>query len=394
MIFSATVFPSSQGWRSLEQANLLREISDKARLALEGCVGDSSISLRDYAISNIGQASNIEDTAMSPLWRQINFQARKEFSEQGDQGEFNRIDLKADQHAMAIALCILEKRILEFEKFGFSSAQALANCVSASAELLKCLSLSEEYWINKDGRLTFVSRNIHGDMHISQTQLKDLMHCSGNHERQIDFFLQLGMPDEGDSKEGISTDNPRASLNHFKDWAPLLGSLLVFARKIGLEGVEEIQNYKQVLKELQRCPACTTEVFLGTSGSELQRNLKDYAVLDLADASPPSYLPIQFCASSRENATIYMAVLYDEKLWFPPVNSIFTQISERRKSGNTTEEESFQKQILNLLLDPSMEGQIVRLSKDDLPNALRATYRLFSGSPTDVEAMLGMFLSR
>jgi hypothetical protein len=159
----------------------------------------------------------------------------------------------------------------------------------------------------------------------------------------------------------------------------------MFARKVGMCDLREITEYPTVLAELDRSAAATGEAMFGTDMMFLPSFVREHAVLDLS--SPIVEFPNTFCAGPGEDTATYMAVLHNEKLWFPRINHI-TKRARAEASDTIPFAECLHQQLLAELQNQTSANEIVRFSVNDLPHALRATYRLFCRDPRRVEALL------
>lgn len=386
MLHTAHRLPSLEAWNALTQAELIPHIAQHASSALHGEVRispDERLDLEDFALPTLRKAGGM--TAWSSL---LNV-ALTEYSQ--DDGDAFHRKLTSLKHPLAIAVSLFRERLMEFPRLGFASSRAFASAVAASAELLYCTNRCDEYWLGSDGRLTFVSRNEHGDMHVSQVALPtEQATLAASLPTQLDLFQPVTQSDEVSPalKDGALPVAPIATLNQWQDWSPMLGSLLIFARKAGATNLREIAEYPTVLQELDRSAAATGEAMFGTDLMFLPQFVRDESVLDLA--STPLEFPNTFCASPGENASTYAAIYHDKKLWFPLMN----QLTQRARSAVTPETpfaECLRRELQREIEEPATSSQVVRFSVADLPHALRATYRLFCRDPRRVEALLKLF---
>lgn len=386
MLHSAHQLPSLEAWNALEHARVLPEIAQRANRAVHGKVGtsgDERQDLESFALPQLLRADRIT------AWSSIVGQALSEYTSELDTSLHRKLTSSA--HPVAIGVSLFQERLMDFQSLGFSSPHALARAAAACTELLYCINRCDEYWVSKDGRLTFVSRNVHGDMHIAQVSLSTESRVPDpTIPTQLDLFAPTVPHDNAPSliEQGTLPVGPISTLNQWQDWSPMLGSLLIFARKAGMTDLREIKEYSTILAELERSAAATGEAMFGTDMMFLPSFVREHSVLDLTSALVE--FPNTFCASPGENASIYMAVLYDKKLWFPRTNDL----TKRARESATTETpfaDCLRQQLLAELQNDASASQIVRFSVDDLPQALRATYRLFCRDPRRVEALLRLF---
>jgi hypothetical protein len=166
MLLTAHQLPSLEAWNALEHAQVLPDIAQRANKALHGevvTIADEWRDLEGYALPKLLEAERLT------AWTSIVGQALFEYT--SEQDSHYRRKLTSDTHPIAIGVSLLQERLMEYRDLGFASPHALARAVSACAEILYCVNRHDEYWLSTDGRFTFVSRNIHGDMHISQVAL-------------------------------------------------------------------------------------------------------------------------------------------------------------------------------------------------------------------------------
>lgn len=386
MLLNAHRLPSLEAWNALSNSGLIPRIAQDATSALQGEVKvsqEETLDLQDFALPELTKAGGMT------AWSSLVNAALTEYTQ--DDGDLSHRKLTSLDHPLAIAVSLFRERLVEFHQFGFSSPRAFAHAIAACAELLYCTDRCDEYWLGADGRLTFVSRNIHGDMHVSQAALpNEDAPADPSLPTQLDLFAGDSPSKERSPmvKHGALPVTPIATLNQWQDWSPMLGSLLVFARKAGASDLKEIADYRTVLQELDRSTAATAEAEFGTDMMFLPQFVRESAVLDLA--SIPVDFPNTFCAGPGENASTYAAVYHANKLWFPSIN----HLTKRARASATTERpfaECLRQELRIELEGEATSSQVVRFSVEDLPQALRATYRLFCRDPRRVEALLRLF---
>ena len=382
MLYSTSTLPRYQAYLALEAAGLFKEIITHAHDAMQGEVSDDSGSntecLSSFTFRQVAESPRIS------LWQDLNTRAFQNFSEVLESRR-HPLSLTAEEHSLEITLAIVKEQLLQFKELGFSSPTSLAQAVAAVAELFKCVERTDYFWLNSDRRITFVSRNVHGDMHVCQAQLQE---CQTEAKRQLDLFHK---PDEKEARlieNSTSVVELCASLNQYQDWTPLLGSLLVFARLTGSACIREITEYKEVLQTLNRNTASTAEADFGTDLTRLEIYMQPEAVLDFS--REVVRFPNSFIAGPGDGSPRYLAVFHKGQLWFPRVNEVLS-----RAHAKTAKDQSIgpalTEEIRNYLQDPQTEQQTVRFAQEDLPQALRATYTLFCRDPRRVEAMLALF---
>ena len=387
MLHTAHKLPSLEAWHALEHARVLPEIAKRANKALHGEVAtnqDSPLDLEEFALPELAGAERLT------AWSSIVGQALTEYTNEGSSSCTGK-PLSSTEHPLAIGIAILQERLMGFTDLGFASPHALARAAASCAEIFYCISRCDEYWLSNEGRLSLVSRNIHGDMHVAQAQLGSERPTQPLTElTQTDLFVSLHEYRKQLTliQQGALPPSPIAPLNQWQDWSPMLGALLIFARKVGMGDIHEIKNYPTVLEELDRSAAATAEAMFGTDMMFLPSFVREHSVLDLG--SPLVEFPNTFCAGPGEGAAIYMAVFYDQKLWFPRTNHL-TKRAREAASPESSFAECLRQQLLSELQNETAASDIVRFSPGDLPHALRATYRLFCRDPRRVEALLRLF---
>lgn len=386
MLHTAHKLPSVEAWHALEHACVLPEIAKRANRALHGEVAtnyDSPLDLEEFALPELAGTERLT------AWSSIVGQALTEYT--SEESSCTGRPLSSTEHPLAIGIALLQERLMGFTDLGFASPHALADAAASCAEIFYCINRCDEYWLSNEGRLSLVSRNIHGDMHVAQAQLGSERPTQALTElAQTDLFVPLHECREQLTliRQGALPPSPIATLNQWQDWSPMLGALLIFARKVGMGDIHEIKNYPTVLEELDRSAAATAEAMFGTDMMFLPSFVREHSVLDLG--SPLVEFPNTFCAGPGEDAAIYMAVFYDQKLWFPRTNHL-TKRAREAASPESSFAECLRQQLLTELQNETSLSDIVRFSADDLPNALRATYRLFCRDPHRVEALLRLF---
>jgi hypothetical protein len=228
-------------------------------------------------------------------------------------------------------------------------------------------------------------------MHIAQVALGSERPSQGSLELiQSDLFTSLSEQREQAKllHVGAQSLSPIATLNQWQDWSPMLGALLVFARKVGMSDIREIAEYPHVLADLDRSAAATAEAEFGTDMMFLPSFVREHSILDLA--STPVEFPNTFCAGPGGDSSTYIPVYFDNKLWFPRINHL-TKRARQQEAAETPFAERLRQHLLDEIQSETSAAEIVRFSPEELPQALRATYRLFCRDPRRVEALLGIF---
>jgi len=387
MLQTAHQLPSSEAWRALEQSALMSVIASEARAALHGEVAisyDERLDLEEFSLPHIRESLGIT------AWSSIVAQALSEYTSSEQPESFDRT-LTSLKHPTAISLSILRERLRDYHDVGFASPHALASAAASCAEIFYCVDRCDEYWLSQDNHLTFVSRNIHGDMHIAQVALASERPTRDAEDLvQSDLFIPLHELGERSKllQKGTQRLSSIATLNQWQDWSPMLGALLVFARKVGMTEIREIAEYPSVLAELDRSAAATAEAMFGTDMMFLPSFVREHSILDLA--STPVEFPNTFCAGPGEDTATYIPVYFDNKLWFPRINHLSKRARAQETTG-TPFAERLRQNIVAELQSETSAAEIVRFSPDELPQALRATYRLFCRDPRRVEALLRIF---
>lgn len=387
MLQTAHQLPSSEAWRALEQSALMSVIASQARAALHGEVAisyDERFDLEEFSLPHIRESLGIT------AWSSIVAQALTECTSSEQPESFDRT-LTSLKHPVAISLALLRERLMNYHGVGFASPHALARAAASCAEIFYCVDRCDEYWLSQDNRLTFVSRNMHGDMHIAQVALgSERSTRDGEGLLQSDLFIPLRELGERSTllQRGDQPLSSIATLNQWQDWSPMLGALLVFARKVGMTEIREIAEYPSVLAELDRSAAATAEAMFGTEMMFLPSFVRERSILDLA--STPVEFPNTFCAGPGEDTATYIPVYFDHNLWFPRIN----HLSKRARAQETADvpfAERLRQYLEDEIQNETSAAEIVRFSPEELPQALRATYRLFCRDPRRVEALLRIF---
>lgn len=362
-------------------------IASQARAGLHGEVEisfDERLDLEEFLLPHIRDSLGIT------AWSSIVAQALSQYTGSEQPDSFDRT-LNSLKHPVAISLSILRKGLMDYHDVGFATPHALARATASCAEIFYCIDRCDEYWLSQDNRLTFVSRNIHGDMHIAQVALSSERSTrTGEGLLQTDLFIPLRELGERSTllQRGAQPLSPMATLNQWQDWSPMLGALLVFAHKVGMTGIREIAEYPSVLAELDRSAAATAEADFGTDMMFLPSFVREHSILDLG--STPAEFPNTFCAGPGEDTATYIPVYFGNKLWFPRINDLSKRARARGNDGTPFAERLRQNLVAELQSERSA-AEIVRFSPEELPQALRATYRLFCRDPRRVEALLKIF---
>jgi hypothetical protein len=387
MLQTAHQLPSSEAWRALQQSALMSVIASEARAALHGEVTisyEERLDLEEFSLPHIRDSLGIT------AWSSLVAQALSQYTSSEQPDSFDRT-LTSLKHPVAISLSILRERLMDYHGLGFTSPHALARAAASCAEIFYCVDRCDEYWLSQDNRLTFVSRNIHGDMHIAQVALNSERSTrNGEDLLQTDLFIPLRELGERSTllQKGAQPLSPIATLNQWQDWSPMLGALLVFAHKVGMTGIREIAEYPSVLAELDRSAAATAEADFGTDMMFLPSFVREHSILDLG--STPAEFPNTFCAGPGEDTATYIPVYFDNKIWFPRINHLSKRARTQETAG-VPFAERLRRSLVAELQSETSAAEIVRLSPEELPQALRATYRLFCRDPRRVEALLGIF---
>jgi hypothetical protein len=154
----------------------------------------------------------------------------------GSSSDYNKLLVK---HPTYLTVALLGNDIFKYREFGFRDRGQLEEAVVSFCfgEKYDFLTGSDQWNWRSNGKKNNIFRNVHGDLSVSQYD------CSGKDYLEDTLF--------GKERVIECTKRPESSgFGAYQDWSEFLVSLLHYSKKIGREGIDEIKNWRGVLKEI------------------------------------------------------------------------------------------------------------------------------------------------
>lgn len=248
--------------------------------------------------------------------------------------------------------------VFDYAQKGFSSRRDLERAITGF-----CLGERRSFWRNdewvwrNDGTKNVITRNEHGDMYVCQ------FNCSGKYEKTNGLFGEIEEFDTMNVEDSVG-------IGAYQDWSGFLVSLLRFAEKVGMRDIPEIVKWEETLESIGGGRGGCYTVGRGSHWgidwlmrSELICKGKDM-----------ENLPIGICPGPQRDS--YMPYYEDGNL---------TYVIESEDGEDFGRNERF-------LKDVKLERR-VSYNSDDIPEALKATYKYFARDRSLIPIIMDSFNS-
>jgi len=145
------------------------------------------------------------------------------------------------EHPSLLAYLALGKDVFNFRELGFPTRRSLEEsiasfCIGEGRSLFRS-DECERIWRNGKFK-NLVSRNMHGDMYVSQADV------SGRYSKQETLF-----GGEEEEFEAKLIDPASGAFGAYQDWSGFLLSLLRYAQALGKEKMPEIVNWREIAEK-------------------------------------------------------------------------------------------------------------------------------------------------
>jgi len=271
-------------------------------------------------------------------------------------------------HPGFLAYVVLGNEVFDFAKLGFPDQRSLEESVTSYCIGEKTRLWDEWIWRGADGNLkNEISRNEHGDLYVGQSDV------SGK-DRKIQGLF--GIIEEFDTHKIVSD---KKSVFAYQDWSEFLASLLKYARIIGKDGIPEIQNWRETLESIGG----------GTSGNYAEAFFGDNGLVK-HHVGMMMEQPLLILGEKPEMCVLHMYGMgsCDKSSQIPCVKEGKLVFLRGFKDGK----EGFKLENLPYLEDYSFTEQVV-YDANDLPDALKATYKYFARERTKIPHIMENFLN-
>ncbi|MBT4376534.1 hypothetical protein HOD29_04125 [archaeon] len=264
------------------------------------------------------------------------------------------------EHPSFLTRVILEKNP-DHKKYDFPSLKSMQKAISTFCmenDHLFSFTNEDYVWLNEKFKNT-IYLNIHGDFFVSQTNIQEKETIEKTLFGQIPKFKSTIINPSGNG------------LSSYQSSSGFLWSLLKYSEKINKNKIPEIVNWEKTLEEIGSVYTATTECMFG--GGSLPLFLTSTEIIDLEN-------PIQKVLSPTisplsESISYTPAIDKEKKLLFLKYDEKYSgNISVKYPRGTRT------------------YTKTLEFTKNDLPDLLKATYRLFTRDKTILPKIMKHFL--
>ncbi len=284
---------------------------------------------------------------------------------ESDNPRFDEFKEMLIKYPSFLAACTIGENVLRFEQFGFPSRKSFEEAIAS-------FCIGEEESINSHGSdyiwrngnfKHLISQNIHGDMYASQTDV------SGKEYAERTLFGDVLLFDT------VKINPEVRAISAYQDWSQFLVSLLKYAQLIEKQRMPEITEWREVLKETGEVYTPTAEAMFGDRIDDWRLDfLLDCPVLT-SDTTKLEEMPL-YVFSSKD--TTFMPYVEGRNLVY----------LHESKDGDF--EIPFQQGIFQ----GKKYSKRLEYTEEDLPHALRATYKLFARDRRILSRIMDKFLSK
>jgi hypothetical protein len=272
------------------------------------------------------------------------------------------------EHPSFLGYLVLEDEIIQPQKFGFPSRRKLEEAISSFCIGERHLFSTNNVWVWRNGSFkNEIYLNLHGDLYGSQRDV------SGNYSKTQGLF---GVIEEFDAVKEIGKSS---TIYSHQDWSGLLISLLRYAEAIGLKDMPEIRNWRGVLDKIGGGVGTNTaEYMFGKSSSMFGKSSSSWVVHDLKERT--------ILTSGRITDSYPLHLPCRELEIFPYINGRNLIFMTKSKEGEKLEE------LKGTELEDYRFARGIIYNEQDLPDALKATYKFFARDRSLLPKIMGAFL--
>lgn len=260
------------------------------------------------------------------------------------------------EHPCFLSYVILGDEIYNYKKLNFPNLRSLSESITSF-----CVGergFSEEYIWRLNNFKNCISRNTHGDLFASQTDV------SGKSSLEKTLFGDEEILD-------ISSDVRGAGISAYQDWSSFLLGSLKYAECLGKEKMREIVNWEKVLEEAGGGVGNNSAEAFGMGSS-------DYGLQFLMDS--PIFqeniklerFPLSICSQGNTCSYPYF---FEGKLIY---------LIEYDKGDILMEN------LSNVYKDKKFY-KVLEYSEKDLPHILTATYKYFARDRSKMHKIMKLF---
>jgi hypothetical protein len=258
-----------------------------------------------------------------------------------------------------LGLLVLGDDLLDFERYGFPSVKSLEESITAFCVGEKEISryhVRDFYW-RLNGKKNLIASNEHGDFYANQRNVSGENGVDHTLFGDAEFF-EVFVDD--DSSKGISA---------YQDWSMFLVSLLKYAKYSNLANIYEISNWRDVLNEVGAVGTNTAEAMFGMDYFDSFIYSRSLLVKGEKSKGIPHFVGQSFYPCMEEDKLVF--------------------VREPRED----EKPDFELDLDDRLGKCNGFVKCVEYSPEDLPHALKATYRLFARDRTVLPKIMEAFYS-
>lgn len=252
-----------------------------------------------------------------------------------------------------LARFILGDDVEKFEEYGFPCKRSLEEAVS-------CFAINKEFkgqiyedvfnWRNRGFKNEFFMNN-HGDLHVSQIE------SSEKTEKNL-FGIEL--------RRAYKIDPLGKGIANYQDCSSFLISLLKYADKIGKRDIREIVDWRGVLEEVGGVGNDSAEAFGGSNTWGIEYDM-EYELAELGN-------------EFKEN----------EKYFKIPSGNYYRETISCFDNGKLVFLSSDEGGDIEF--NGKIYSRRIEYDKNDLPDALKGTYRLFCRDRSLIPVIMNEFL--
>ncbi|MGV8142803.1 MAG: hypothetical protein ACP5NS_04185 [Candidatus Pacearchaeota archaeon] len=289
-------------------------------------------------------------------------QLRRELNELEESSASDRFKYLFIEYPAFLARLVLGNNAINYEKYGFPTRKSLEESIASfcigEEERIRNWDQRSHFW--RRGNYKFeINQNMHGDLWAGQTDI------SGREIRDQTLFGEVTVFDT------IKRDSVTTSVQAYQDWGPFLAITLKYAQAIGKGNIREIRDWEAVLEETGFVRTNTAEAEFGGGGIDPTDFLMDRPVMEEGKRS--EILPLTMGHSN-------------ESLWIPYIQNGRLIYLAKNKEGEVKLKTPFSK-------DAETYSPALVYDSEDLPEVLKATYKLFARDRTDLKRIMKRFLA-
>ncbi len=304
-----------------------------------------------------GKIEEIRDVHKEIMELYLDYLQPEEEFDVGDEG-FGDLLMKYPSY---LAYLILGEEVFNPQKFGFPTRRSLEESVTSFCigEEQVFRDSCENSWVWRTGKYkNEVHLNMHGDLYASQRDV------SGREFVQRTLFGDEAVFDTSKKAE------VRGAIYAHQDWSEFLVSLLRYAQFLGKERMPEITGWRDVLKSVGEVGTNTSECELGSDGRDFSLPFLMAAPL-LADGVELDRMPL--IMSMRDCCQV------------PYVQNGNLVYFREEKNGNV------ELPLAGKFIDRGKFSPQIEYTSEDLPDALKATYKYFARDKSRMRRIMDAF---